>query len=316
MKSFMIRVLLIIAFFGLQSHLWATSLVYSMRIRRAFNLRGLSANGARSTTAISAVPIYVQRNRTIAKPEQQINFDEERKIAGSVFNVRYSAPQHWWVEFTTALADEWFRTRGTTNNAASKFKLDDIVIGVGHNIFATDDLQFVWYGIGGVPTSWTLSRDEIQDTFVGTKFFSLGAGSEFSYSLVRNPKSSLILLFQNRLIHFFNRSWQPILQPCGKIQPGNAIDLLFSIMYRFTMNLVEFGYNPTFFNNQGLILPNEKINNEPFVRNAVYARYSHLFKDAFGGRRPLFVGTGFSYSRARFTQASIYSVWGTLGIVF
>lgn len=294
----------------------ATSLVYSMRIRRAFSVHRLNKQSAHSTTALSSLPIYSQRNRHIIDEERGFNFCENRKIAGDVINVRYNSHKNWWFELTTAFADEWFTSKGAPRNSASRFGLDDIVLSAGYNIYEGDNLQFTYYAIGGVPTSWRPSHDEQFDTLVGTKFFSLGAGSELSYSFYNDKNKSFIVLFQNRLIHYFTRSWQPILPAGGKIQPGNTIDLLFSLMYRFSMNLAEIGYNPTFFNNAAVITGEQKIDGAPFVRNAVYVRYTHLFRDFFGSHKPLFLGAGFSYSQSRKFDARIYSAWGVVGIVF
>lgn len=309
-----ILLVLVTSLFFIQNH--ASTLVYSMRIRRAFNIRGLNGNETVSTTALTLVPIYTQRDRTIVTNFENRSFDESRKITGGVLNTRYTSAQRWWVEITTALAQEWFQNKGALQNSASKFELDDIVLAAGYNVLVNQDLQFVYYGIAGLPTSWTPTLDEIQDTFVGTNFFSLGAGSELSYSLINSDKRSLIFIFQNRLLHFFTRSWQPILKKGEKVQPGNAIDLLFSFMYRQKGNVFEVGYNPTFFNNEAVILANQKIYDDPFVRHGWYVRYSHSFRNVFGEQKPLIVGTGFSLSRAQKNSSNTYSVWGTFGGVF
>lgn len=295
---------------------FATSLVYSMRIRRAFSMRTLNAGEQHSTTAISSVPIFSQRKRHIVDAERATNICEDRKIAGDVLNIRYNARKNWWFEATTAFADEWFTAKGSVPNAASRFGFDDIVLAMGYNVLVNDNLQFVYYAIGGLPTSWRPSLDEQFDTLVGTKFFSLGAGSELSYSFINKQDKSVIFLFQNRVIHFFTRSWEPILPRGGKIQPGNVIDLLFSLMYRWTTNLAEIGYNPTFFNNAAVITGTQKIDGVPFVRHGGYVRYTHLFRNFFGEHKPLFLGAGCSMSHSRRFDSQIYALWGVVGVVF
>ena len=298
------------------SHITATSLVYSMRLRRSLTAPVLFGNQPRTITSFSSVPIYSQRSRHIVDSARAIDICESRKIVGDVLNMRHTSKKLWWIEVTTALADEWFSSQGTSRTSASRFGLDDIVVEAGRVIRMGKNWQFVYYGLAGFPTSWRPSLNETQDPLVGTKLFSLGAGIELSYSAIINPQHAVVFVFQNRFIHFFNRTWQPILPCGGKIQPGNVTDLLFSVMYRFSANVVEAGYNPTFFTNQAVITNNQKISTESFVRNGAYVRYAHLMRDFWAEDKHGFVGAGFSLARASRFNSRIHSAWLAIGGLF
>lgn len=177
-------------------------------------------------------------------------------------------------------------------------------------------MQVTVWGLAGFPTRRKVTTFEVQDTLVGTRFFSAGIGSEIAYNFINSLKRSLAIIFQNRLIHFFTRSWFPILPENAHIKPGNVWDLLLSMQYRERKNLFEVGYNPTFFTNQAIILERRQIDAKSFVRHSFYSTYSHLFRKLPLIKTPGIVGSGFSIGRAKRFNTKIFSWWAYISMAF
>lgn len=299
-----------------QGSVIASTLVYSLRIRRALSVRGLDEQRDVSKVSVFMVPIYSQANSKITDDEKNVTYCEYRKVAENIIDVTYTNYRHWWAQLTTGLGEEWVKTKGQLNRNAKKFGWDDFVWSAGYNMLGNQELQFAFYGIGGIPASWTPSPLEDQDTFVGTKLVSLGAGSELSYSFINTPNHSMIFIFQNRLIYAFTRPWYPILNRCEKWQPGTAIDLLFGFMYLHSNTVAEAGYNPTFYNNEAYIQSFAKTNFEPYVRHGIYVRGSHSFKDVLAKGSSLVLGAGVSVSVSQHNERLGAATWLTLGGIF
>lgn len=315
MKIKNIILLLSLFYFDLSS----TSLVYNMRIRRTFNLAGAIAafpQAKKSRTIFSVVPILSKYNRHIVDQALSKDLFDKRTIYGSLLNLRYVAKKHYWLEATTGIEHEKLISRGTANFRAARTGLDDIVISGGYNMFPTKMSQFVVYGLAGFPTRTKVDVLEATGALVGSRFYGLGIGTEFSYSLVNNLKSSINLVFQNRFLHFFTRRWDPILPVGSKIQPGNLIDLLFIVQLRRTFNMLEFGYNPTFFTNQAIILKTGKIEDNNFLRHGLYVNLTHICKRVLQKKMPIVLSTGFSISRAEKFNARVFSCWFNFSTVF
>jgi hypothetical protein len=296
----------------------SVTLVYNMRIRRLFALNLIESGEQKMRWVASAVPVLYQRSRTIIDNRLgvDINLLEKRVAGGSLFNIRGIPSKNWWFELTTGLIKEHGTSQGTINFSASKTGFDDFVFAAGYNMFFENQSQFVLYGIAGIPTTRTITPLEAQDAFIGTRFFSAGVGSEFSYSFIGTLEQTLAGIFQNRFLHFFSRPWSPILPEGSKIQPGNATDLLFAMRYRKKRNMIEAGYNPTFFTNQAIILPTQKIKSESFIRQSVYGSYTRLFKELPVFAHPGLLGIGFNRSWTERFATSIYTFWCYISILF
>jgi hypothetical protein len=287
-----------------------------MRIRRVFDVSGALSNGRKSRLILSAVPIYYQRDTSVVDNILGINTCESRKAGGAVFNFRYASSCNWWLEATTAAATEHLKAVGIPTLCASRSGLDDIVISAGYNMFPAEGIQIVPYIIAGFPTHWDVTTAEIQGTLLGTRFYSLGTGAEFSYGFITTLARSLDLIIQVRFFHLFDRHFFPILPREGTIQPGNVTDLLFAFQYREKKDIFEVGYNPTFFTNQAIHVPTGTIENENFVRHSVYVDYAHAFLESFLCQKPIIVGAGVNVSRSKKLNAKIFSCWINFTVIF
>ncbi|HLB40853.1 MAG TPA: hypothetical protein VJJ83_03615 [Candidatus Babeliales bacterium] len=303
----------------LNSELVAISLVYNMKIRRAF---ALGASGGirgdeESEWIASLLPIYYQRKRQIVQPQFQTDVYDQHKTTGVLLNLRYSPAKRWWAELSTGLEHESLVNTGTFTANLSKTGWDDIALFAGHNVFISDQTQFVLYGVGGVPTERKISALEKYDTLVGTRFFSVGVGTELSHDFIGTLERSLIGIFQNRLLHFFSREWQPILSAGSVIQPGNVTDLLWALRYRKWRNLYELGYNLTLFTNQAVRLhPGGYLPADNVYRNSAYVSFAHVCSKFPGTSHPVVLGLTAYGSVSKQYHTRILAVIGSLNIVF
>lgn len=294
----------------------ATSLVYNMKIRRLFGVGAGVGDQKKSKLVATAVPIFYQRKRHIIDDRLKIDTFEKSIMGGSIFNFRYVSDKLWWLEATTGIEKETAQYRGSLNFKNSRSGFDDIILSGGYNIIPTEKTQLVFYGLAGFPTKTKLTSLESVDTLVGSRFFSLGIGSEFSYSFISSLEQSLIGIAQVRFIHFFDRSWSPVLPVGSKIQPGNVTDLLFILHYRKKKNMFEVGYNPTFLTNHAVII-NDQTNKYPnFVRQSFYFTYSRLFKELPLLHLPGLIGVGVSTSNSKFLDTKIWACFLDLSVMF
>ncbi len=295
------------------------SLVYNMKIRRAFSAQNFLQldPGRKNFWLLTALPILYTRTRHIEAPLTKQDFYEKSFLAGSIFNIRLLMPDYWWLEFTTGLENQTNHNAGTLTFKDSRTGFDDIVLTAGKNLFFSNDKgQVAFYAITGFPTKYTITVQEAYDTLVGTRFFGLGAGGELSYSFIKTLKQALTAVLQVRCVHFFDRTWSPILPAGGKIQPGNLTDLFMILQYRHKKNIFEIGYNPTFFTNQAVRLCTEKISSPNLVRNSFYANYIHVFKKSLLLKKPGGIGTGFNIGRSGTFDTKIFAWWLNLSLLF
>lgn len=299
--------------------IYSISLVYNMKIRRAFFAvvpEILLQSKKKSRLIATAVPVIYKRDRHFVDKDLKLDICEKRFTSGSLFNFRYIYDRTWWIEGATGLEREHVKTRGTKNFDICRTGFDDIVFAGGYNIYPTKESQVVIYGLAGFPTRRKVNILEAQDPLVGTRFFGIGVGSEFSYSFINAKKQSLVGIFQNRFIHFFNRRFFPILPCDAKIQPGNVSDLLFTLQYRYKKNLFETGYNPSFFTNRAVILNTGEVEVKSFVRNSGYFTYSRLFKSLPIIHKPGLIGVGLSVASSKLYETKILSSWLNFTAVF
>ncbi len=290
------------------------TLVYSMKIRRVFaGAHQVLKKEGKVIWLLSILPIMQHRKAHIVTASPAVNVQQKRLVSGGLFNLRSMPTDSSWFEFTTAFQNEHGTTRGSVNTKGSRTGFDDIVLSGGCNIYPTPKAQIVFYGIAGFPTRWKVTTEDTFGTFVGTRFLSVGAGSEFSYTFIRTLEHMFALVSQVRYIHFFSRSWVPILPCCSTIQPGDLVDILLATTFRLKRELFELGYNPTFFLNQSAKTPaTGKVRSPDFVREGAYITYSHIFQR----KNPILLGAGFAFSKASLFDARVFTGWLNFTIAF
>lgn len=294
-----------------------TTLVYNLKIRRTFaGIGTLLKPDKRPLWVVSWVPIGYHRTAHIVRPESATDLYTRRHGGGAIFNLRRIPSKYWWLELTTAVQKESITACGSSNFCASRGGFDDVVLAAGCNFYVGDKGQGTLYGLAGFPTTRTASPFDAQEALVGTRFYALGGGVEGSYSFINNPLKNLVTIVQVRAIHFFNREWETILGPGGRIKPGELIDLLLSVRYRYKVSMVETGYNATFFTNQAAVLPTRTIENKTTLRNGFFISAMHLLQHATFFDKPVALGGGFQYNRISQFNANSYLAWLNLTVIF
>ncbi len=309
--------LLVLICLGSLHRLQGTTLVYNLRIRRVFS--GLSAFvnlDKKPRWAFSSVPIFYRRTGRFISKRFETDVCDKHIGGGSIFNLRYVPSRSWWFEATTAVQKESLKIRGTSNFDATRTAFDDVVLAGGYNRFISKNTQTSVYGLVGFPTKKNVTLEEGQGRLVGTRFYGLGGGAEISYSFINTRKTLVAGIIQGRIVHFFTRRWEPILAPGGKIQPGQASDILFSIRYRHKYTVFETGYNPTIFTNQAILLPTETITTQTDIRQGTYISVIHLFKKSRLTGRPLALGAGFLFNRLDRLDLNSVSAYINITLVF
>lgn len=303
----------LLIFFSFQTTLPVT-LVYSLRIRRLFNIPFVIER-AKQKWPLSVVPIFFARRSTLTNNQTQQCVDEKRRTGGTIFNARYIHDKHWWAEATTAVLTDSGKFTGTECFNARRTGFDDVVLSGGYRHFFGDKIQLVGYGLWGIPTKRKITRCDRFGPLVGTRLFNLGVGLEFSYAFISELKHSFSFIFQGRFLHGFNRDWDPILPVGGKIQPGNVTDLFFIAQYRRKRTVVEAGYDITVFSNQALILPTQKTETSPFLRHSFYASVSHVFFNGLFGK-PTILGVGVNGNYTKRVDAKVITAFLNCTVVF
>lgn len=275
----------------------SVSLVYNIKIRRTFDTSNIPGIG-KYHWFVTALPIIYKQKAHIINGQTGLDIFEKRDAAGSLFNFRYIPSRSWWGEITTGIEKEKAHAHGTLNRTISRKGFDDVVISGGYNYFLNKATQFVFYGIAGFPTKRSVSLQDAQGALVGTRFYSLGFGTELSYAFFNEPKQTFVGIFQNRLIHFFSRNWSPILAGNdNKIEPGNLTDVVCAGRYRFRKTIWEAGYNATFWTQQAIVVNGQKTTTPNATRQSGYMRYSYLVKKFPVLSRPVLWGWGVNLSR-------------------
>lgn len=296
----------------------ANSLVYNLKIRRAFDVPRSLFTRTTPHWIASVVPIIYQRNFHVVVPALKKDFHETCITTGALLNLRYKPSHNWWFEVSTGIEKERARAVGTANINLSRTGFDDFLFTGGYRGFPQEGTQCVLYGLFGVPSKWNITSQEdiLADTLVGTRFFSVGAGVESSHAFIEDVETSLVGVVQIRYIHFFTRSLNPAIT-CGNfLQPGNVTDALFLIQYRKEMTLFEAGYNPTFFTNQAVTVACQKTETPTIVRQGATFSCTHLFKDMLFNRMPLIIGAGVGISHSKFFDSKIVTAWLNFTTVF
>lgn len=321
MISKLVHVCTVLYLLSVCQQVYAVTLVYNLRIRRAFNLSAALDQEKKALRVATVLPLMYNRTRIITDNN---NLDlvsyECRCVRGSLFNLRYISAHSgysWWAEVTTAVAKECAKSRGAVDFTACRTGVDDIVVTGGYSRHIHKRAQYVLYGLVGFPTRRKVTLLERYDTFLGTRFFSVGLGIEFSYSLVQSLKKSCVLVLQSRFLHFFKRSWYPILPADAILQPGDVIDLLCTVQYRKSKNIIEVGYNPAWFVNQAVLLSTGPVmHKKEFMRQGAYASFNHVYPKFPVIDRPVILGVGLSSTRSKQFNTSIKTYWFNVSTIF
>ena len=293
---------------------YPVTLVYNLRVRRIFNIPPVIER-IKSRLPVSVVPIYFSRNRHIVDTRTGLDTCEKRRAGGALINLRYVYSKHWSLEATTGIETDHGTFAGSDTFKASRTGFDDVVISGEYRHFIGKKVQLVGYGLAGFPTRREIDRCDRHGPLVGTRIYSLGVGSEASYSFMSELRRSCAVIMQTRFLHGFNRSWFPILPKGSKIQPGNSSDLLLTLQYREKRTIIEGGYSATFFTNQALILPTQKIESDAFVRHGGFVRAGHVvIKGLFD--KPTVFGAGVSVSSSKKFDTTTFTEWVYLTVVF
>jgi hypothetical protein len=290
------------------------AIVYNMRIRRAFNIpQGLLQS--KKFVLLSALPIYFGRRSHITNAQTYTDVQEKRNIVGSLFNLRYMPSRNWWAEVTTGLETDHSSFEGTDTFSASRTGIDDFVFAGGYRHFIGKKTQLVAYGIAGLPAGRKLELEDRFGPLVGSRFYGAGFGTEASYAFIDTQKRTLSGIIQQRFVHLFDRSWNPILSPCDTIQPGNFTDILATLQYRHEVTMYETGYNLTIFTNQGIVTPKTKVSTSTFLRNAGYFNVLHLIRSTVS-HTPIAIGGGVNAGGTKQFDTKTFSIWFNLTIAF
>jgi len=300
----------------------AISLVYNLKLRRIFSIdQSFEKSEKKSKTVVSALPLFYTRSRHIVGPSpldtsSLINVSEKRRVEGGLCNARYITSNLSWTEITASIQHESSITRGTSNLRSSRTGFDDIVLTIGHNIAPNRKAQIALYALSGFPSRRKVTNADTFDSLIGTRFFSIGSGVEFSYALLESKRQTCMLLLQNRFIHFFKREFFPVLPSDAKNVPGNVTDVLCSLLYRYKKTIFEGGYNGTFFTNASIKLPKQSIPLPSEARNSLYLTCSQIIKKNPLFNSPLIIGFGVDRSWANLFSTKIGIYWISLNALF
>lgn len=294
----------------------AYTLVYNMRVRRAFNIPPELLT-PKKLILLSALPIYFGRRSHIVTQTPAVDVHEKRNVVGSLFDVRYIPSRNWWVEATTGLEYDRCSFEGTDSFSASRIGFDDFLFTGGYRHFIGERTQLVAYGLAGLPAGRTLRKDDRFGPLVGSRFYGAGFGTEASYAFIEEKDHTLSGIIQQRFVHFFDRHWFPVLPPCDIIVPGNFTDLLVTLLYRKQVTVYELGFNPTFFTNQAVITPTGTRNTSESPRYGTYLNILHLIRGAIGSHhKPIIIGGGLNFSSSKTFHSKTFGAWFGVTVVF
>lgn len=303
--------------------LYGTTLVYNLKLRRAFDVSSFLSTRQEKVAAttlqkvvVTALPVFYWQKRNIVIPSLGQDIHEKTLLLGSLFNIRARTSNYWWVELTTGLENQSVTSTGTNTFNISRVGMDDTIVSVGKDFFIGNRAQIVVYGLAGAPFEQNVTSLETQTALVGSRFYGLGAGMEVSYAFIKKPERICIGFLQTRFVHSLTRSWYPVLSLGDRIQPGNTTDLFAVIRYREKKNAFEIGYNPTFFTNQAALLQTGKVNAPNYVRNSLYSAYEYLFEKSFLLKAPGTVGIGLNAGKINLFDTKIVSGWFSLTLLF
>ncbi len=295
-KNILFSLLLLIPYIPLHP----VSLVYTMKLQRIFSMNSSNSKDEKSLKTFTALPILYYKDKHVVDPALFLDIYEKRKAEACMLSARYVAPSLSWIDVSTGIIHEKATSTGTEKLYKKITGLDDIVINAGITRKYGKKCEIVYYGLAGFPAKRKVGIQEDQETFTGTRFFSAGIGTEASYIPLHNDIQTVTFLFNTRFIHFFERKWYPILPKNSKIVPGNITDLLCAAFFRHKNNMIELGYNPTFFTNHGKQVNSKNYYSENFNRNTVYLTLAKELRSTWG------IGFARSYEKRYSSHAQSY----------
>ncbi|MCL4380448.1 hypothetical protein M1466_03115 [Candidatus Dependentiae bacterium] len=310
------RLSLVLLLCCLSTAVHAITLVYNLKFRRAFDTRHYDVSlQKKNHYIVSVLPIVNKASRHVVDPQQGVDVCNSTLLGGSILNIKYFHTPSWWVEMTTAVAQEKLQDRGTHVAQESRTGLDDIVFTGGYNFYPNKRLQIVLYGLGGIPIQKAVTPAQQYAFLVGSRFYSLGLGSEFSYAFLQSKERSIVGIVQNRFIHFFSRNLVPILPPTATINPGNLTDILVAVQFRKKMTFLQVGYDLTIFTDQSITNNALRQGSPNIYRNSFYCFLNHVVQRSLK-HTPLIVGVGSSYAFANQSAIKNFAAWLNVTAIF
>lgn len=308
------KITLLLAAAFLHHNVHAVTLVYNLRIRRAFDAPAQFQNQKKPRILISAVPIIFARKSTIDELVGQM-VHEKRRVVSALFNARYVPSRHAWLELTTGVGKDTIKTTGTDVLHASRVGLDDIVLSGGYRSFVSDKAQLVGYGLFGFPATGKVCPLDKYGPLMGSRLYSMGCGLELSYSLFNSTMRSCSMIAQARFIHSYNRQFFPILPQDAQLVPGNATDIFWAVQFREKKMIFEAGYDATIFSQQAVLFSTHKAKSNAAVRHSGYVSLSYAIPEGYGGK-PWILGAGLNGSSSKEFNSQTISAWLSCSVIF
>lgn len=308
------RIITAIVLLGTCQTIYPWTFIYYLVHRHQSNLTKSDPTNKKSINKVSVIPELAIINRHIIDKPNNIDVHEKSFLAGTIFDFHHIGEKPWWLGIRTAFVKETSQVHGTSEFTISRAAFDDVFIQAGYNQILSDDWQLCIHGAMGLPTLLKLKKNELFNTLVGTRLFSLGLGTDLSYALINEKNRQLILNLHTRLLHFFTRDYTPILQCGGKFQAGNATDVFPSLVYTHNDHYLEFDYDLTIFTNVAVLA--QKTTYIPVIYNhSPYIQYYytiHLPRTT----TTMTVGGGIEYSYAKVFNRKEFQMWWLLGATF
>lgn len=209
-----------------------------------------------------------------------VDWKEKRLSAGFVETVRL-AYDHSWLELIAGFGKEkvQYNHEGTIGKQ-SRWGWDDFLIDVGHNfIDESGKKQFLVHWLIGIPLINKVTLAEIEQPLVGTRTFGTGPVLELAYDFVRDKSEDLFVGLLVRFIHSFKRRYEPILPPDAFLIPGNFMNILALIHYRYYEHNLEAGYVYTTYNNMSYQFPGYRTPLPSQEYKSIYIDYFYFHED-------------------------------------
>ena len=295
----------------------SVTLVYNMRIRRAFvtsEVETTNNNNATNNFLTSVVPLIHTRKNDIEVdtiPNSLVH--ENRRVVGSLLYGQYgSSSRHWWFDAATGIEKDNVKFTEGDPFKASRFGFDDVLLTSGYRYFKGDRTQIIGYGLAGFPTRQKVELTDRYGPLVGSRFYTIGCGGEYSHAFLHSQQRTLLGILQGRFVHGFKRSWHPILPKGDLVIPGNFSDILLVAQYRERRTIIQTGYDLTIYTNQGKQTSKGTTIINPFTFNSGFISISHGKIEGFFDK-PTYFGLGASIARSKkFNAKTIYRLYFTI----
>jgi hypothetical protein len=209
------------------------------------------------------------------------DWHEKRFSVALVASLRL-AYNHNWIDLIAAFGREHVRFDDAgVRGRQSRLGWDDFLIDIGHNFLLDEEgkMQVLLHWLTGIPLKRKVTLAQQNDPLVGTRTLATGPVIEFCYDFIRNTPTDFFIGFIGRFIHRFKRHYEPILPPNAFFHPGNMIDLLSLIHYRYYGHNIEAGYVATFFINQSYQFPDHTEYLPSGRYNSFYLDYSYYHEE-------------------------------------